>query len=316
MDQDLQLEHLKKLSLITASVCPSLSLFYKCKIKSQQETCQYNVADDKEKFGRYHACPFCNTPFTLGNHRVRLLPKMKLDKRMKKLLRKNEHSSQSLGKFQTNLVKNYTKSCNKLVVACYVCKKITKLPGQSRKDKAVQKQTEIKIDKPVAELKSRKQKLKLKKKEKRKLRKLGLSVKEVHGISVNRLEGVNFQSLTSKTNKKSFSVPSETSTVEVRTASENEPTLFHSMLNSDARKQTLSGSLPKSVQSFQTQKQSNHTQLRDFRPVQNRASKETMQSKKTKMKAKDLHQQLGKILKNESKKMSGVGSLTDFLSSL
>ncbi|KAK3597606.1 hypothetical protein CHS0354_030152 [Potamilus streckersoni] len=310
MDQD-DLDHLKKLSITTASICPALSSFYRYKIKSQQDTCQYN----DEKCERYHACPFCNTPFTLGNHRVRLVPKMKLDKRMKKLLRKNECSSQSLGKFQNMLVKNYRKSCNKLVVTCFACKKITKLPGQSRKDKAIQKQTEIKIDIPVAELKSRKQKLKQKKKDKRKLRKLGLSAKEGHGITVNRSDLINFQSLTSKENsERSLSVSSETPTVQVRTVLNNERSLLHSTLNSDVREQTLHGSLPQSVRSLQ--KQSIHTQLRDFRPVQNIGSKGAIQSKKMKTKAKDLHQQLGKILKKEAKRMSGVGSLTDFLSSL
>ncbi|KAH0627085.1 hypothetical protein JD844_002479 [Phrynosoma platyrhinos] len=77
-------------------------------------------------------CSFCHQFLLPGNHRVRLMPKMKLTPRIKKLLHQ-ERKNYRLNLKQAKLLKMYKESKNVLLITCKVCGKTARHKGSSRR---------------------------------------------------------------------------------------------------------------------------------------------------------------------------------------
>lgn len=65
-------------------------------------------------------CPFCMTIFRPGNHHIRVIPRVKVNTKMQKLLGRQRENT-VLGKFQKRLLDLCTQRKNRMVIACETC---------------------------------------------------------------------------------------------------------------------------------------------------------------------------------------------------
>lgn len=310
-------KHLENIAYNTYMTCPALTRFYLLKKKAID---QINDSQHGQR-NRYSHCPYCSASYLPGFHKTRLIPKMKLSGRIKRLLKKHTESPGSLGKFQQKLVSDYVTGRNTLAVKCCICEKTVKLPGQTRQ--ARHKQIQIAAENDVSDVpevpKTRKEKLKEKKKKLKKKKKAQLGNDDPNaGLTISN---------------RSSAVP-EDNECDVGTSKEEDGNQLLVV------KSTVSS--PLSIQktgldSVQDRQFSTNQMTVDNITYRNKGSASNMISKlkdaqkgvnlkqtgatgqrfssDRKNKVKNLHQQLGNILKQEKNKTTG-GNLADFLSSL
>ena len=148
--------------------CPQLSAFYHSQCKRTED------ALDLPETPKHISCQYCGSLYNPGNYKVQVKPKMKLNKKIRKLLLK-ENDGYHLGKFQMRLLKMYRESKNKLVLTCLTCHKRTMVPGRGRvvvsKQKHLEAPSKSMVDLSLLSKSSRK---KLKKKEKLKQKTSGV----------------------------------------------------------------------------------------------------------------------------------------------
>ncbi|XP_048781190.2 UPF0711 protein C18orf21 homolog [Ostrea edulis] len=117
-------KHLRRL----ASAVPGFTARY---LRFKAVQLEFN---DKRELDVSHAhCIYCGSEFSPTNSRVRLRPKLGLNKNLKRLLERHNTNPVSIGKYQKNLVRKYLSSKNMLIKTCLQCSKTTKFPAQTRK---------------------------------------------------------------------------------------------------------------------------------------------------------------------------------------
>ncbi len=145
--------------------CSQLSTFYHTQCKRTED------ALDLPQTPKHISCQYCGSLFNPATYKVHVKPKIKLNKKIKKLLVK-ENEGRHLGKFQIRLLKMYRESKNKLVLTCLTCHKRTMVPGRGRvvlsKRKHLEAPSKSMVDLSLLS-KSSKKKLKRKEKLKQKL---------------------------------------------------------------------------------------------------------------------------------------------------
>lgn len=314
----------KQLEILSASIhttCPALARFYLLKKKAREE-------DDDSYQGQGHSyshCSYCSAPYLPGSHNMRILPKMKLTAKIRRLMKKHAENPGSLGKFQQKLVNDYVTGRNRLAAKCLFCQKTVNMPGQSRQERYSQTQT---LERELTDVpqvpKTRKEKLKEKKKKMKKKKKAqlgdtdpnaGLTIRkgpsamlidsecDDQETSLKERDGNQPLSEKEKVLAASSTQKAGIDLLQDRKSSTNQKTYVKNIQNQyDSNKRTAS----KSASNLNADKK-----VLNLKPT---AASSILSSEKKK-KVKNLHQQLGNILKQENNKI-GQGSLADFLSSL
>lgn len=77
-------------------------------------------------------CSYCGNIFTPETCRVRIRPKLTLNRNLSKLLERHKENPEALSKYQRNLVQRYLRSKNVLIKTCLQCSKTSKFPAQTR----------------------------------------------------------------------------------------------------------------------------------------------------------------------------------------
>ncbi|XP_052066594.1 uncharacterized protein LOC127706184 [Mytilus californianus] len=284
----------------------SNSMWRKLQKKIDNETCQptsrylkYKIAESQDLIAQdpMTACQFCGSDYTPTQRRVRIKSKVKLSKKLGVLLRKYETDPNSLGKFQSNLVQTYLKSCNTLVVMCNVCKKKTKYPCLKREDLIQQKVKEKQIlqNKCIIEPEKKSKKKKRKKKKERD----EVLDQKPPSLQSDTVDDIDRQ--------------------EIRITSPQLGTSSHTYSKNSLIDATDQGTLSKLTDSRKssavTHNRQSLTKKPDIQGNKRTRSEENITKSAKKRKAKNLNQQLNQILANE-KSESKSGNLMDFLSSL
>ncbi|XP_013794147.1 UPF0711 protein C18orf21 homolog isoform X2 [Limulus polyphemus] len=88
-----------------------------------------NKEQKKEQKKNEHICPHCGSAWLPGNHRVRIKPRPKLTKHLRKLLKKGRDNSESIKLKDRRQIDYFRKSTNKIIVHCLSCKKATSREG-------------------------------------------------------------------------------------------------------------------------------------------------------------------------------------------
>lgn len=87
---------------------------------------------DKEIAVSLKHCSYCGNIFTPETCRVRIRPKLTLNRNLSKLLERHKENPEALSKYQRNLVQRYLRSKNVLIKTCLQCSKTNKFPAQTR----------------------------------------------------------------------------------------------------------------------------------------------------------------------------------------
>lgn len=87
---------------------------------------------DKEIAVSLKHCSYCGNIFTPETCRVRIRPKLTLNRNLSKLLERHKENPEALSKYQRNLVQRYLRSKNVLIKTCLQCSKTSKFPAQTR----------------------------------------------------------------------------------------------------------------------------------------------------------------------------------------
>lgn len=87
---------------------------------------------DKEIAVSLKHCSYCGNIFTPETCRVRIRPKLSLNRNLSKLLERHKENPEALSKYQKNLVQRYLRSKNVLIKTCLQCSKTSKFPAQTR----------------------------------------------------------------------------------------------------------------------------------------------------------------------------------------
>lgn len=87
---------------------------------------------DKEIAVSLKHCSYCGNIFTPETCRVRIRPKLSLNRNLSKLLERHKENPEALSKYQKNLVQRYLRSKNVLIKTCLQCSKTNKFPAQTR----------------------------------------------------------------------------------------------------------------------------------------------------------------------------------------
>lgn len=308
---------LEKLSASTSTTYPALTRFYLLKKKASEE----DENNNQDQVHRYGHCPYCSVQYFPGTHSTKLLPRMKLTAKIGRLLKKNAADPGSLEKFQQKLVNDYVTGRNRLAVKCLLCQKTVKIPGQSRKDRYRQKHTlETNDEKEVIQIpKTRKEKLKEKKKKLKQKKRANLDTTDHNaGLTFSiRSSTVLRDSDDQETRNQTLSerdkplAASPSQRKETESQQNSKFSINHKNLVKDIQSLSDSKSIYDSKKKTATKSAAN---LIDSQKV-SKLKPAAVHVKEKKRKMKNLHQQLGNILKQEKNK-TGQGTLADFLSAL
>lgn len=131
---------------------------------------------DKEIAVSLKHCIYCGNIFTPETCRVRIRPKITLNRNLSKLLGRHKENPEALSKYQRNLVQRYLMSKNVLITTCLQCSKTSKFPAQTRELQTKRVKTLKPVVPKTEETESTKiEEKKLTKKQKKRLKKKQLS---------------------------------------------------------------------------------------------------------------------------------------------
>ncbi|XP_076357889.1 uncharacterized protein LOC143250788 isoform X2 [Tachypleus tridentatus] len=88
-----------------------------------------NKEEKKQQIKNEHICPHCGSVWFPGSHVVRIKPRPKLTKHLRKLLKKDRDNPESIKLKDRRHLDSFRKSTNKIVVHCLSCKKTTSRNG-------------------------------------------------------------------------------------------------------------------------------------------------------------------------------------------